>query len=113
RRFVGQRKKHFPGFDGDITEFAGVHVRNSSARVSHACAEVSLIKGRLRGFQEKTWGRAAKVSVLQLLFRRRIKGNRPKRLGTLPALLGSNGNGLVERKIGRASCREGGWYARG
>src|SRR5215469_1318202 len=110
--FVRQRKKLFPGFDGYVAEFASVHVRNSSARVGHACAKVPLIKSRLRGFKEKTWGRAGEVSVLQLLFGRRIKSNGAKRLSALPALFGSNGNRLVkgtQRRRGRNFLQELRW----
>ena len=94
--FIGQREKRLPDVDGNIAEFAGVHIGDGGTCVGHARAKVPLIKGCLRGFQKEPWGRAGKVSVLEFLFGRRVKGNRAECLRTLPTLLGGNGNRLIK-----------------
>src|SRR5258708_26783914 len=71
--------------------------RHNDPAVSHACAVVPLIEGRLRGFQQKARRRSRKVGGFQLLLSGGIKRNATKCLRARPAVSGGNRDRLIKR----------------
>src|SRR6202158_3008786 len=53
RRFVGERIERLPCSDRHIADLAGIEVRHDDWGVSHAGDVMTLIEGRLRGFQQE------------------------------------------------------------
>ena len=95
--FVGKWKEGLPRNNRDLAEFARIGIGNDDPRISHPSPKVALLECCLRGFQQETRRRGREVSVLQLLLRGSIKGNRAQRLRASPAISSGNRNRLVER----------------
>src|SRR4029077_13840841 len=102
-RLVGKWIESLPGGGGHFVEFARIEIGNDDAAVGYAGAEMALIEGGLRGFQQEARRAGSEEGVLQLLLGGSVESDGAESLRTGPAVGSSRRDRLIE------GAQSGGW----